>query len=505
MFSDDVIREAVRALRPIVGRGFRLELVEPEPVLFHSDHVSLTLSLVTYEDEGEIRDVKQQEVHVLSPHQRNERGLSYLRIQFEELASNDRLDRESVETSMPADFFITSLPDVDFDAEAFRRIVRDRRARRILEVRRNDDALIATLDPATRKVITNLSNLELESQLLASPEDRGLFAVYADWLAERGDPRGELIAVQLGLEDDPGSESLRRREVELLEANGYEWLGEFAWSKHHDFGAKWRRGFVHTIRLGAAEEHGWERGETAGFWEWKVLTTIPKSMFLTVIEVGPKHVSTIDDAFHGIAEHGVPPSVKTLVLRTHRDFENVTDLPRAYRQLDGIQELVIECRQIELDDIDLPKLRSLEIVTRGLTRDNLASMRRAHWPRLERLILCIGESGIDGCDIELDDVRWIFDGTNLEHVTELGLAGRDAHAVAKAMVGSRILPCLRTLDLSRGTIGEGGDVFFRQNAAAFAHLERLSLPVPFPDRTTEALQELGPHVTLDQRYIPLYE
>ena len=55
---------------------------------------------------------------------------------------------------------------------------------------------------------------------------------YADYLEEQGDPRGELIQVQLALEEDNKSaaerERLWLRELQLLRAHEREWLGELA-------------------------------------------------------------------------------------------------------------------------------------------------------------------------------------------------------------------------------------------------------------------------------------
>jgi uncharacterized protein (TIGR02996 family) len=70
----------------------------------------------------------------------------------------------------------------------------------------------------------------LERAVLDDPEDVSAHMAYADYLAEQGDPRGELIQVQLALEDDghPCREELRRREAELLDAHLRGWLGELA-------------------------------------------------------------------------------------------------------------------------------------------------------------------------------------------------------------------------------------------------------------------------------------
>jgi uncharacterized protein (TIGR02996 family) len=53
--------------------------------------------------------------------------------------------------------------------------------------------------------------------------------VFADWLTEHGDPRGEFIRFQCALAridgNDPGRKELRRRERELLDQHADSWLG----------------------------------------------------------------------------------------------------------------------------------------------------------------------------------------------------------------------------------------------------------------------------------------
>jgi len=63
---------------------------------------------------------------------------------------------------------------------------------------------------------------ELLEQLASRPFDRTLRLVFADWLSERGDPRGEVIALA-----ERGSLSLseRRRLARLIEDNARKWLG----------------------------------------------------------------------------------------------------------------------------------------------------------------------------------------------------------------------------------------------------------------------------------------
>ena len=84
--------------------------------------------------------------------------------------------------------------------------------------------------------------------IIEEPDDVGLRLIYADWLEERGDPRGEFIRVQCQLEEideyDPRFKELKARERELLAAHEHEWLGELDGRV-----SKWifRRGFVEHV------------------------------------------------------------------------------------------------------------------------------------------------------------------------------------------------------------------------------------------------------------------
>jgi len=57
------------------------------------------------------------------------------------------------------------------------------------------------------------TNPDLEARIHANPDDRDDYLVYGDWLSEQGDPRGELITVQVKLEDAPDDAALRATGV----------------------------------------------------------------------------------------------------------------------------------------------------------------------------------------------------------------------------------------------------------------------------------------------------
>ncbi|MEZ4241225.1 MAG: TIGR02996 domain-containing protein [Myxococcota bacterium] len=104
----------------------------------------------------------------------------------------------------------------------------------------------------------------LEQAIDDDPDDRHAYAVYADWLTERGDPRGELIDVQLALEDAPDRPDLLAREAALLEAHGDTWLGPLApllrdnaptypaeghGGEVPNYTFSFRRGFLHDLAM----------------------------------------------------------------------------------------------------------------------------------------------------------------------------------------------------------------------------------------------------------------
>src|SRR5262245_4105521 len=98
-------------------------------------------------------------------------------------------------------------------------------------------------------------HVSLEEDFLAAiraaPDDDGPRLVYADWLDEHGDPRGEFIRVQLALagleEDDPARERLEGRERQLLVDNEAHWIeplrdcGVVRW--------RFRRGLAEEVHL----------------------------------------------------------------------------------------------------------------------------------------------------------------------------------------------------------------------------------------------------------------
>ncbi len=107
--------------------------------------------------------------------------------------------------------------------------------------------------------------LAMEQALVEDPDDLASHMAYADYLHDKGDPRGELIQIQLALEDENHSpherKKLQAREEKLLKKHEREWVGELApWltdqkgltlNGHQDSDEEYRytfkRGWIDTI------------------------------------------------------------------------------------------------------------------------------------------------------------------------------------------------------------------------------------------------------------------
>lgn len=86
--------------------------------------------------------------------------------------------------------------------------------------------------------------------ILAAPDDDTPRLVYADWLEERGDPRGEFIRVQIALADThaPGPETmgLLVRNQTLLSEHSQDWTGSIRPLVSE---LTFERGFVATVTI----------------------------------------------------------------------------------------------------------------------------------------------------------------------------------------------------------------------------------------------------------------
>jgi uncharacterized protein (TIGR02996 family) len=191
-----------------------------------------------------------------------------------------------------------------------------------------------------------LSEPQLLEAIYEAPDDDGRRLVYADWLAERGDPRGTFITLQFQKLRGEANEKAMARERSLLRQHQREWLGPLVpevVQEHSSF----ERGFL-GIALPRARR----------LYEAEASFVRPEWATVRVIHFG--EVAHFTSAFRGLKEaHGVseaalsrlgrltaPLGVERMTVRLLDDARHVEDT------LDALGETK-----------NLPKLRKLGLLT----------------------------------------------------------------------------------------------------------------------------------------------
>lgn len=93
-----------------------------------------------------------------------------------------------------------------------------------------------------------LRDAALHAAVLAAPDEDAPRLVYADWLLERGDPRGELITTQVTIAKRPDDAALLERERELMRLHRVTWIEPV-----RRMWPRFNRGFVEAISIDALE------------------------------------------------------------------------------------------------------------------------------------------------------------------------------------------------------------------------------------------------------------
>lgn len=92
---------------------------------------------------------------------------------------------------------------------------------------------------------------QLCAAIRAAPDDRALRLVYADWLMERGDPRGEWLALSCGQATEDDAREMRRRA--LWQAFGKRW--EIEDQLNDGIAISYRDGFPYSATLSPDNAH----------------------------------------------------------------------------------------------------------------------------------------------------------------------------------------------------------------------------------------------------------
>jgi uncharacterized protein (TIGR02996 family) len=324
----------------------------------------------------------------------------------------------------------------------------------------------------------------LEQRLITDPDAFDDWLVYADALAEAGDPRGELVTIGVSLAREQGDAVvLREREDALLQAHADAWFGQFVnddnWREC--FGWTLRTGFWGRIRLWVDYDHnGTDIAKALAY-----ALAHPSAKFLRELDIGlpsadgDAHYGGCIDAIH---DHGPLPSLRRLTLgdfmfpdESEISWVHVGDVGPLWPLLTGLEQLRLQGAGIGLGEPKSKSLRTLVLRTGGLPSEAGESLGSAELPNLEELDVWFGSDNY-GCTCSAEHARGILDNRKLPRLRRLALANAFFADDIATVVAQRKLPAtLEVLDLSMGTMSDAGAERLLAAAGSLRKLEVLDL------------------------------
>lgn len=295
-------------------------------------------------------------------------------------------------------------------------------------------------------------NPALEEAIWADPDDRDAWIVYGDWLSSRGDPRGELIAVDAAL--GPAKATARARLLDER-ARLYRMHGSFLGAGLEPLRSAW------IISIAPAER--WRYGFLEGLSTYDspapllaAAPRIPACRFLRRLSI-----EVVTDAQRFVeAMRNVPawPSLRTLRLSgMWRPFSGAADLgPR----LPNLTRLDLEGPAVRDLELSWPGLRALRLRTARHPGARHRLRLRLDLPALSLLDLDVRtEEEIEGMVAVLEQAP--------QKLQTLRVVGAPPEVIEAL---TRVLPkTLTTLELVRPTSAALGEL--ERRAPAVEHLE----------------------------------
>lgn len=300
----------------------------------------------------------------------------------------------------------------------------------------------------------------VEAALRENPDDLAGWHAYADLLIEAGDPRGELVRVQLALEDPAldraARRALQKTEDDLLDEYGREWVGktlaklilgtqQYGLSRQREVG--FRRGVFAELKhvtLSDKLADALARAKTTG-WLETLEVTLPR----TEVDLGR------------LARAGFVPRLRQFALRDQQDS---THAPQ-HRNLAALLARAGRLERLRLTGYDeelnavfaLPLPHLAELAVADVWRIRLAPL--AANPTLGRLRrLAVGFPWVGQPPVlHLGDLAAVCRSPRLTGLTVLEFhqsdAGDDGCAV---LADSGLLFRLERLSLANGTVTSAG-------------------------------------------------
>ncbi len=342
---------------------------------------------------------------------------------------------------------------------------------------------------------------ELEAAVEADPYDREAYSVLADWLQEQGDPRGELIALQLAGKDKAAKALIAKQAAYFL---GPLAEHQKTYDGEDTDAFTWRFGYIHALRL-SHDHYGNEEWQGSLGAVLDLVLRHPSGRFLTEITFvfnNDPNENDLQDLIDILAKRAPKtirklhfgdfgycgPSDKTATGNTEISWYAIGDLSKLWKAVPKLQRLITQCGSSEstisktgltLGTLNLPELRHAEFRTGGLERRNAKAIHAAKLPMIEHLDIWYGNHSYGG-DCTAKDVQTLLARTDLLRLRHLGLRNAQfTDDLIELLAKSKLTKQLTELDLSMGCLTDEGAAALAKHKDAFAHLEKLDVTENF--------------------------
>jgi len=326
-----------------------------------------------------------------------------------------------------------------------------------------------------------LSNPEMEAEIAKNPDDARAYLVYADWLQSKGDPLGELIALQ---NKAATNNDAKKAAAALLKKHSAHFMGEladFGDRDEHEIKIEWQNGFIKTLKMSwPMFDDGGNGGDQAAE-DFNALLSLPVARFIQKLELGPvpgEEEMALGVLTEVLEQKKGSATLRELYLGDTADWDisstssEIGDIAKLFPKL---EKLTVRGGNITLKKLDHPLLKSLTVETGGLGKQELKAITSMKTPNLESLKIWFGDEEYGGaCDFK--DIAPILDGSAWPKLKELGLMNcAFVDEIAAALPKSKVIKQLISLDLSMGCLGDADIDVMVASKEAFSKLESLNV------------------------------
>lgn len=324
---------------------------------------------------------------------------------------------------------------------------------------------------------------ELEATLEDDPEDRRAWAVYADYLQELGDPRGELIALSLAAPSDhtlePDITARQRALVPMIEGK--------AWH------VGWKYGFVRRVVLGVDPELA------AAVLAHPSLRFVHELVFNRAQDPSPM-IAAIAAA--------IRPTVRVLDLGMTAGVPwpaMPIELAPIWDALPRLARLVVRESSIDFGSEEVAVGELALCGTTLYAPGFLSAAARVRWPRLERLTIEI--SGHAATKHEAGEALSTLLATELPALRHLavrdGILDNGEPSTLAWLRAGRVFDHLESLDLSNNQLGSEDAQILLASRHRFPRLASLDLSRNrFAASSIDRLRTLAPEVRVADQSWP---